>query len=93
MVLGLFLIVIACFVLFQWFVLSLALISCHDVPLAGGDGPRVLIVSMMDANGGGEFYALSLYRTLLQQNPNIRIIVAKNSFLEKKLTELRLPFF
>lgn len=84
---------VLCFLLFQLFVWWLAKVSLHDVMQDGGTGPHVLIVSMMDANGGGEFYALSLYRTLLQQNPNVCIVVAKDSFLEKKLTELKLPFF
>lgn len=65
----------------------------YNVTQAEAVEPRVLVVSMMNANGGGEFYALSLYRTLLQKNSNVRIIVAKDSFLEKKLTELGLPFF
>jgi len=86
-------VIVFCFFFFELFVWWLARPSSHDVPWQSERHPLVLIVSMMDANGGGEFYALSLYRTLLQQNPNVRIIVARDSFLEKKLTELGLPFF
>jgi len=86
-------IVILFFLLFQLFVQKLAKVSSYATRQKDESEQQILIVSMMDANGGGEFYALSLYKTLLQQNQDVRIIVAKKSFLEKKLTALGLPFF
>ncbi len=55
---------------------------------------NVLLISTMPGFGGGEIYAINLYKELLkEQNINPVFLVAKNSGLEKACKEQTLSYF
>ena len=57
------------------------------------DKPNILIICTFSVFGGIEMHCLSLYRYMKKKGYNVQIIIPKNSVLEKKFSEEKLPFY
>ena len=58
--------------------------------------PKILLVCTVESKegfGGEEIHVLNLYKNLLKHQNNTIILVVKNTQLQKKLTQLKLPHY
>lgn len=59
----------------------------------GSSSKNILIINTEQTMGGGETYYLNLCKNLLKEGYNVKLLIAKDSELEKSLKELKISYY